>query len=47
MKKIKVPAEKVAETVSALNREMCTRVVFVNIATKPHKQPGYTWVIIG
>lgn len=40
MKKIKVPAEKVGETVRAFNSEMCARGVFVNIATKPHKLIG-------
>ena len=47
MKKIKVPAEKAEAVIAAINSGMCARGVFANISTKPHKKPGYIWVIIG
>ena len=47
MKKLAVNKSKVDSTIRDLTRRMYEINLFVNIQTKPHKDPGKVWIIVG
>lgn len=47
MKKIAVKKTDVSATIAELTKKMTTANWFINIQTKPHKDPEKIWIIVG
>ena len=47
MKKLAVNKSKVDSTIRDLTKRMYEINLFVNIQTKPHKDPDKVWIIVG
>ena len=47
MKKFAVHKNEVDATIKVLTKQMCKINLFVNIQTKPHKEPDMVWIIVG
>lgn len=47
MKKIAVEKSEVSATIAELTRNMTAANWFINIQTKPHKDPEKVWIIVG
>lgn len=47
MKKFAVNKNEVDATIKDLTKQMRKINLFVNIQTKPHKEPEKVWVIVG
>ena len=47
MKKFAVHKNEVDATIKDLTKQMCKINLFVNIQTKPHKEPDMVWIIVG
>ena len=47
MKKFAVHKNEVDATIKVLTKQMCKINLFVNIQTKPHKEPNMVWIIVG
>ena len=47
MKKFAVHKNEVDATIKVLTKQMRKINLFVNIQTKPHKEPDMVWIIVG
>ena len=47
MKKLAVNKSEADATIRDLTKRMHEVNLFVNIQTKPHKDPGKVWIIVG